>query len=116
MPSSEVENGERVANEIDFSDEENFKDPACFGCLLDLACPSCHGNNYLRTGRLGERDKGLCKFRKVEAFAASYLYGMMLKAGDKYATVAKLGAEERLAIARGVQIVQEQFANEVEGY
>lgn len=116
MPSSEVAGGERVKSEIDFDNEENFRDPACHGCLLDLACPSCHGNNYLRTGRLGERDKGLCKFRKVEAFAASYLFGMMLQSGDKYSTVAKLNPGERLAVARGVQIVQEQLADEVEEY
>ena len=116
MPSSEVKDGDVVRTELDFSKDVIFRDPDCAGCLLESACPSCYGNNYTRTGTLYKRDKTLCKFRKVEAVATSYLFGMMLQDPEKYVALAKMGPSERLAVARGVKIIQETLADEVEGY
>ena len=65
MPSSEVKEGENIQKIIDFDENENFHDPICINCILDSSCPCCYGNNYLRTGTLYERDKLLCKFRKI---------------------------------------------------
>lgn len=116
MPSTSVPDGDTVQTVLDFSKETIFRDPDCNDCLLESACPSCYGNNYTRTGTLYKRDKSLCKFRKVEAFAASYLFGMMLQEPEKYHIIAKKKDSEKLAIARGVKIVQDMFANEVEAY
>lgn len=116
MPSSEVKDGDVVRMSLDFSKDAIFRDPACSGCLLESACPSCYGNNYTRTGTLYTRDKTLCKFRKVEAVASSYLFGMMLQEPEKYPVIAKMKPSEKLAVARGVKIVQETLADEVEAY
>ncbi len=116
MPSSGMEGGSGIASKIDFADDVNFRDPHCIDCICDSACPSCYGNNYLRTGTLFSRDKSLCKFRRVEAVAASWLYGMMLQDPEKYPTIAKMKPSEKLAVARGVKLIQETLADEVEAY
>jgi radical SAM protein with 4Fe4S-binding SPASM domain len=116
MPSSEVEDGDSLPLKIDFSNDKAFDDPECANCLLDGACPSCYGNNYLRTGTLHSRDKSLCKFRKIEAVAASYLYGMMLLCPWKYKVINELSNHQKLAIAYGVKLVQEMLATEVDSY
>ena len=116
MPSSKVADGDAVPTTFDFHDDGNFNDPACVNCMLDSACPSCYGNNYTRTGTLYTRDKTLCKFRKVEAVAESYLFGMMLQEPDKYPVIAKMKPSEKLAVARGVKIIQETLADQVEAY
>lgn len=116
MPSSEVADGDAVPTIFDFHDDRNFRDPACVNCILESACPSCYGNNYTRTGTLYTRDKTLCKFRRVEAVAESYLFGMMLQNPEKYPTIAKMKPSEKLAVARGVKLIQETLADEVEAY
>ena len=116
MPSSEVSDGDAVSLSIDFDEASSFNDPACVGCFLETACPSCHGNNYMRSGTLYSRDKSLCKFRKVEAVAASYFYGMMLQTPAKFPCLEKMSAGQKLAIARGVQLIQQRLAAEVESY
>lgn len=116
MPSSEVKEGENIQKIIDFDENENFHDPICINCILDSSCPCCYGNNYLRTGTLYERDKLLCKFRKIEAVASSYCYGKMFENPGKYPYLENMSDSEKLAIAHGIKFIQEAFVDEVMNY
>lgn len=116
MPSCEAKEGDEVKNVIDFNNDTNFRDPACSDCVLEMGCPSCYGNNYIRTGTVYTRDKTFCKFRKIEAVAASYLFGMMMQEPHKYHAISNLEPSRKLSILEGIKIVQENLADEVENY
>ncbi len=115
-PSSTSANVDSVAERWDFTDIKNFIDPNCKGCCLDGACPTCYGMNYFESGTLHTRPKDMCPFLKCEAFATSYLYGMMLANKARYPIVAELSDADKLGYVRGIEIVQRELADEVMGY
>lgn len=115
-PSSLSPDVNEVASKWDFSKQENFIDPKCAECCLDGGCPTCYGTNYHETGNLFTRPKSMCDFLKCEAVATSYLYGKMLLETEKYPVVSKLTDADKLAYAKGIEIVQNVLADEVLGF
>lgn len=89
--------------------KENVDDPDCAECVLHGGCPVCYGHNFLATGTLWKRPKDICKFRKIEALATSYLYGKMLQDYTKYLATRTLPDIDRLVIAKGILTVQKTF-------
>ena len=115
-PSSTSPDVDRVMERWDFTDINNFVDPMCKGCCLDGACPTCYGLNYFESGTLHTRPKDKCPLLKCEAFATSYLYGMMLTDVKRYPVVAELSDADKLAYIKGIEIVQGKLADEVARY
>lgn len=56
------ENIEKL-HQFDFSGD--VSDPACHTCPIETLCPTCYGNNFVRTGNPFVRDKTLCPFFKL---------------------------------------------------
>ena len=56
------ENIERI-KDFDFSGD--VSDLACKNCPIETLCPTCYGNNFVRTGNPFVRDKSLCPFFKL---------------------------------------------------
>ncbi len=109
MPSSSNTEGENILEKLDFSNIENFEDEECAGCPIRDVCPTCYGSNYLSTGTLHKRPKDLCKFRKMEALAASYIQGKMLLEPKKYAFTRDFTDYEIKLTAMGVRCVQTEL-------
>lgn len=116
MPSTGIKDGDKLLQNIDFKDMSLFQDPKCEKCPFLPACPACYGHNYMATETLGLRPEGLCQFRKVEALAASYVQGKMLLDHEKYSFTKNMKEFQLVGIAKGVQIIQQQFADEVERF
>lgn len=57
-----AENISRIGD-FDFAGE--VSDPACKECPIETLCPTCYGNNFIRTGSPFVRDKSLCPFFKL---------------------------------------------------
>lgn len=116
MPSTSVENGDKVFNKVDFSNAQNFVDPACKDCVLDTICATCCGHNYMQTNTLYTRPKDLCKYRKIEAVASSYLFASMLLEPKKYLMLKDLKEIELAYIAKAISAIQENLSDEVMSY
>jgi sulfatase maturation enzyme AslB (radical SAM superfamily) len=112
-PSSGSLSSDSIFDKWNFSEFKNFVDPVCAKCDLDGACPTCYGMNYVETGTLHTRPKDMCDFLKCEAVATSYLYGKMFVGKKQYPILKKMSESERLAVLKGIQIVQNGIANEV---
>lgn len=116
MPSSEVVDGEQLLSKFKFDDIDNFLDDKCKNCIFERACPTCYAHNFMESGNLRSRVQGLCKYRKVEAVAASYLQGMMIREGNKYRFVRETPTRNIPLIAKGALLIQNAFADEVESF
>lgn len=109
MPSTSIQNGENILDNLDFSKIKYFDDKDCTDCVIRYVCPVCYGHNYMSTGTLHQRPKDLCEFRKLEALAASYLQGKMILNYKKYKVTENLSDYERKLTARGIQLTQENL-------
>lgn len=112
MPSVSERQQEDLFEKLDFSNCENFDDPDCADCVIKDVCPVCYGHNYIETGSLFKRPKDLCRFRKIEALAASCVQGKMLLNYQAYKFTRDLTDYERKLTAQGVKLVQEAFGKE----
>lgn len=63
IPLTQPEENLEKLNQFDFTG--NVSDPACHTCPIETLCPTCYGNNLLRTGSPFVRDKTLCPFFKL---------------------------------------------------
>ena len=113
MPSTHDGEQENLFEKFDFADCTNFEDEECAECVIKDACPACYGHNYIATGSLFKRPKDMCKFRMVEALAASYVQGKMLLDYKKYKFTRDLSDYERKVTAQGVKLVQTAFGGKV---
>ena len=103
-----MEARDEIWKTFDFA-KEVVDDPDCSDCILRGACPVCYGHNFLATGTLWKRPKDMCKFRKIEAQATSYIQGKMLQNYSQYAYTRNLTELDRMAIAKGILAVQEKL-------
>ena len=73
---------------VDFNDEKVFIDEHCFNnCYFYNVCPNCYGANYLMSGKLNERDKGICNLIKIRAYySAAIKAHNILTYPDKFAS------------------------------
>lgn len=71
-----------IAN-IDFLMIKDFSDPECAGCILEPICPNCYGMNYVASGYILNRDKGVCEIVKIRALATSYLKACRIERDEK---------------------------------
>ena len=63
LPLTQPVDNLRHIPEFDFAGDVG--DPACRSCPIETLCPTCYGNNFLRTGNPFVRDKTLCPFFKL---------------------------------------------------
>lgn len=71
IPNTLDKNKWKEISEINFTkDISLFGNDECQGCVIHNICPTCYGDNYLKRGRIGARDKKLCKLMKTEKLAA----------------------------------------------
>jgi uncharacterized protein len=68
---------------IDFSKITDFSDPECVSCILEPICPNCYGMNYVESGDILKRDKGVCEIVKMRALATSYLKARRIERGEQ---------------------------------
>jgi len=109
LPSTSAKNGFNILNTIDFQNFQNFIDPICTDCILNSACATCYGHNYFERGAINIRDKRLCGARKLEALAASYLYGNMLLNKLKYKDRLPFSQFEEAFVVAGIKAVQNRL-------
>jgi len=64
---------------LSFDYPEKLIDPMCEDCVLQNACPTCYGSNFLATGNPALRDKNMCELSKICAQATAYLWVKKLK-------------------------------------
>lgn len=75
-------------SKIDFNDDKLFVDEYCYNnCFFYNVCPNCYGANYLMSGRINVRDKGICQLIRIRAYySASLKAYQILNFPDKYIT------------------------------
>lgn len=60
--------------DLDFRDESLFLDQDCFEhCYFHNICSNCYGANFLKNGRMNQRDHSKCNLVKVRAYYAAAL-------------------------------------------
>ena len=93
--------------EIDFNCIDDFSDPECSGCSIESICPNCYGMNYLQSGNLLKRDKGLCKIVKMTTLASSYLLAKKIELG-----LIDLEKDTLYQTLKSIKIIQEKIIAE----
>lgn len=73
---------------VDFEDSKLFLDEYCYNnCYLYNVCPNCYGANYLMSGKLNCRDKGICNLVKIRAYYTAALKAFqILNYPEQFAT------------------------------
>lgn len=99
------EKGEKIP-EFDFKSTHNLSDPRCKECILEAACPTCYGGNYLTYGNIATRDPYTCEITKIRCLAGSWMIGQMLETPEQYAALKDMDEEELAMTAKGVLMVQ----------
>ena len=93
----------KIIEEIDFNNDELFRDEKCENCILQAICPTCYGSNLIYSGSLGKRDDNLCQLTKVIAKAvALFEYRKIERYG-----IDSVGTEsEQYKMVKGISLVQ----------
>lgn len=92
--------------EFDFADLDSLSDPRCRDCILEPACPTCYGGNYITSGDIRIRDPYTCEIMKLRAMAGSWMVGRMLENPDKYAIFDAMSEAQIALTAQGVIAIQ----------
>lgn len=58
---------------LNFGEIQELVDENCEHCILLPVCPTCYGSNFSIRDSTKIRDRSLCNFTKMRAFACSYL-------------------------------------------
>lgn len=92
--------------DIDFNDDEIFKDPQCAECVILPICPNCYGMNYSLNGSVEKREIGMCKLIKIIALAVSKFEYLKL---EKYGVEVFGPKDEQYKMLRGIERVQAEL-------
>lgn len=95
--------------QFDFDNVDNLSDPRCEGCILEPACPTCYGGNYISAGDIRIRDMHTCEIMKLRALAGSWMIGRMLEAPHKYVALSGLSDMQLAMTVKGVLAIQRMF-------
>lgn len=95
--------------DINFTDIKALSDPECAGCILEPACPTCYGGNYVSTGDIRKRDKQACEIMKLRALAGSWMIGQMLENPQNYVVLSNLTPAQLSLTVKGVYLIQKSF-------
>lgn len=95
--------------DFNFSDLDALSDPRCKDCILEPACPTCYGGNYITSGDIKIRDLYTCEIMKLRALAGSWMVGRMLESPDKYVIFDGMNEIQLALIAQGVVAIQRMF-------
>lgn len=94
---------------FDFSNQASLSDPRCEGCILEPACPTCYGGNFITSGNISTRDIYTCEIMKLRAMAGSWMLGQMLENPGQYAVLKDLNNAQLAMTAKGVIMIQNFF-------
>lgn len=92
--------------DFNFQDHESISDPRCKDCILEPACPTCYGGNYIINGDIRIRDRHTCEIMKLRAMAGSWMIGQMLETPEKFAILRDLSPSQLAMTAKGVVDIQ----------
>lgn len=101
------ENGNVNIPDFKFSEIDSLSDPRCEGCILEPACPTCYGGNFVTHGDPRIRDPYTCEIMKMRAMAGSYMIGRMLENPGKYSVFSGLTEAQIALTAQGVIAIQQ---------
>ena len=91
---------------FNFENSKNLSDPGCLGCILEPACPTCYGGNFVTNGDIRIRDRFTCEIMKLRSLVSSWMVGKMLESPERYAALKTLSSERLAMTAKGVIMVQ----------
>lgn len=104
--------GKPIPN-FDLNDWDSISDPRCKDCILEPACPTCYGGNYIINGDLRIRDNYTCEIMKLRALAGSWMIGKMLEKPEEYAVLNNLSEIQLITILKGVISIQKMFNTQI---
>lgn len=104
MDSNELE----FLNSLDFNNNEIFEDTFCKNnCYIYPICRTCYGSNLKRTGNLSERDKSVCKIKKIiTLFAADLQARRLVNNPEKYTD------EEKYYLIKAIKKIRSLYISE----
>lgn len=97
------------SNILDNLPINNIPVNGCEMCDMLPSCPSCYGYGFITKGEISKAPDELCDFRKIEAFASSYIYGCMLQNPTKYKTTRGLTNNQIACITMGIKTIQTNY-------
>lgn len=95
--------------DFQLTDIDALSDPKCQGCILEPACSTCYGGNFLINGDVKIRDIQICEIMKLRALVGSWMIGQMLETPEKYIALKNLSSNQLSSIVRGVVDIQTKF-------
>lgn len=103
------ENADFKVPDFNFADVESLSDPRCKDCILEPACPTCYGGNYITSGDIKTRDPYTCEIMKLRAMAGSWMMGRMLENPERYIVFDGMSDAQIALTAQGVIAIQRMF-------
>lgn len=94
---------------FNFTDLGAISDPRCKDCILEPACPTCYGGNYITSGDIRIRDSYTCEIMKLRALAGSWMVGKMLENSDKYIIFEEMNETQLSLTVQGIVAIQRMF-------
>lgn len=95
--------------DFNFSDLDSLSDPRCKDCILEPACPTCYGGNYITSGDIRIRDTYTCEIMKLRSLVGSWMIGRMLENPENYVIFDGLSEAQLALTAQGVIEIQRMF-------
>ena len=95
--------------DLQLKDLATLSDPKCYDCILEPACSTCYGGNFLINGDVRIRDIQTCEIMKLRALVGSWMIGRMLESPEKFVALKDLNSEELSSVVWGVVDVQKNF-------
>lgn len=108
MPLSCGEEKSKKAKEFEFYDEipVDLLDEKCRNCIVNRACPTCYGSNYVSTGSLYKKEDNYCILTKNILFARSFFHAKLWELGRL-----KLSEDDEQALLRSIILIQENLGD-----